>query len=121
MLRYYRTEACATCPLRAKCTKEKKGRRIGRTPLEAVVERAAARLKAKLQRRKERWCLAEHPFGSMKGWMGQGSFLLRGLKKVRGEFSLTVLSYNLRRAINVLGIARLLEAVRGGRPVLSGS
>jgi len=120
VLRYYRTDACATCPLRAKCTAEKKGRRIGRTPLEDVVERAAARLKAKPQRRKERWCLAEHPFGSMKGWMGQGNFLLRGLKKVRGEFSLTVLSYNLRRAINVLGIARLLEAVRGGGPALAG-
>lgn len=120
VLRYYRTDACATCPLRARCTTEKKGRRIGRTPLEAVVERAAARLKAKPQRRKERWCLAEHPFGSMKGWMGQGSFLLRGLRKVRGEFSLTVLSYNLRRAINVLGMARLLEAVRGGGPALAG-
>lgn len=120
VLRYYRTDACATCPLRAQCTTEKKGRRIARTPHEHVVERAAERLKAKPQRRKERWCLAEHPFGSMKGWMGQGSFLLRGLRKVRGEFSLTVLSYNLRRAINVVGIARLLEAVRGGGPALAG-
>lgn len=119
-LRYYRTEACATCPLRARCTTEKKGRRIARTPLEHVVERAARRLKERPQRRKERWCLAEHPFGSMKGWMGQGSFLLRGLRKVRGEFSLTVLSYNLRRASNVLGVARLLEAVRRGRPALTG-
>jgi transposase len=119
-LRYYRSAACATCPLRAKCTTEKQGRRIARTPLEHIVERAAERLKAKPQRRRERWCLAEHPFGSMKGWMGQGSFLLRGLRKVRGEFSLTVLSYNLRRAIRVLGVGPLLEAVRRGRPVLIG-
>lgn len=54
----------------------------------------------------------EHPFGSIKQWMNQGAFLMRGLKNVRGEFSLTALAYNLRRAITLIGIPELIRAVR---------
>jgi hypothetical protein len=53
----------------------------------------------------------EHPFGSIKQWMNQGAFLMRGLEKVRGEFSLTALAYNLRRAITLVGIPGLIRAV----------
>jgi hypothetical protein len=45
--------------------------------------------------------------------MNQGAFLMRGLDKVRAEFSLTALVYNLRRAPNILGVARLMAAVAG--------
>ena len=71
----------------------------------------AERLKARpeiLDRRRE---TVEHPFGSIKQWMGQGAFLMRGLDKVRAEFSLTALAHNLRRALNILGMAKLMEAV----------
>ncbi len=44
-----------------------------------------------------------HPFGSIKQWMNQGAFLMRGVDNVRAEFSLTALVYNLRRALNILG------------------
>jgi hypothetical protein len=54
----------------------------------------------------------EHPFGTIKQWMNQGAFLMRGLEKVRGEFSLTALVYNLRRAINILGVTALIRAVQ---------
>ena len=54
----------------------------------------------------------EHPFGSIKQWMNQGAFLMRGLDKVRGEFSLTALTYNLRRAINLVGVQGLIRAVQ---------
>ena len=54
--------------------------------------------------------IVEHPFGSIKQWMNQGAFLMRCLEKVRAEFSLTAV-YNLRRAINILGVERLMEAV----------
>lgn len=47
----------------------------------------------------------EHPFGSIKQWMNQGVFLMRKLENVRGEFSLTALAYNLRRAINLVGVS----------------
>ena len=47
----------------------------------------------------------------MKQWMNQGAFLMRGLDKVRAEFSLTALAYNLRRALNILGVEKMMEAV----------
>ena len=53
----------------------------------------------------------EHPFGSVKQWMDQGAFLMRGLEKVRGEFSLTAFAYNLRRALNLVGFEALMGAV----------
>ncbi len=52
----------------------------------------------------------EHPFGSIKQWMNQGAFLMRGLEKANGEFSLTALAYNLRRVINLVGVPGLLKA-----------
>ena len=55
--------------------------------------------------------IAEHPFGSIKQWMNQGTFLLRGLEKVRAEFSLTALAYNFIRVVNIVGVATLLKAV----------
>jgi hypothetical protein len=54
----------------------------------------------------------EHPFGSIKQWMNQGAFLMRGLDNVRGEFSLTALVYNLRRALNIVGVGAMTAAVR---------
>ena len=53
----------------------------------------------------------EHPFGSIKQWMHQGAFLMRGLANVRAEFSLTTLAYNLRRALNILGVEAMTAAV----------
>ena len=55
----------------------------------------------------------EHPFGTIKQWMNQGAFLMRGLEKVRGEFSLTALAYNIRRVLNIVGFTELMMAVRG--------
>ena len=52
----------------------------------------------------------EHPFGSIKQWMGQGAFLTRRLDNVRGEFSLTALAYNVRRAINLVGVPAMIAA-----------
>src|SRR4051812_27657716 len=60
----------------------------------------------------------EHPFGSIKQWMNQGAFLMRGLPKVRGEFSLTALAYNLRRTFNIVGFNGLMGSGRR-RPMLA--
>jgi hypothetical protein len=54
--------------------------------------------------------LVEHPFGTMKRGWDQGYFLMRGLEKVRTEFSLTVLADNLRRVLNLIAIPRLRRA-----------
>jgi Transposase DDE domain len=53
----------------------------------------------------------EHPFGSIKQWMNQGAFLMRGLERVCGEFSLTALAYNLRRVLNIVEMPRLIAAL----------
>jgi len=53
----------------------------------------------------------EHPFGTIKAWMGATHFLTRGLKRVRTEMSLHVLAYNLKRMISILGVHPLLEAI----------
>jgi hypothetical protein len=60
---------------------------------------------------KARKSLVEHPFGTMKRGMDQGYFLTRGLVKVRGEMSLTILAYNLKRVMNIMGIEALIDAV----------
>jgi hypothetical protein len=66
----------------------------------------------------QRKSTVEHPFGTMKrGWDG-GYFLLKGLRKVRGEFSLSVLAYNLRRALSVLGVEGLLKGLREARALM---
>ena len=53
----------------------------------------------------------EHPFGSIRQWMNQGAFLMKGLSKVRAEFSLTAFACNVRRAITIVGLPAVLKAV----------
>ena len=54
----------------------------------------------------------KHPFGTIKQWMNQGAFLMRGLEKVRAEFSLTTLAYNHRRVLNIVGLPKLIAALQ---------
>ena len=109
-IHYSNPAACPVCPLRSRCTTNR--RWVSRLENEAVLDRMAARLKARpeiLDRRRE---IVEHPFGSIKQWMNQGAFLMKGLDKVRAEFSLTALAYNLRRALNILGVEAMTAAVQ---------
>ena len=107
---YGNPAACRDCPLRPRCT-DAGYRAVSRLEHEDALDRMAARLKARpefLDRRRE---TVEHPFGSIKQWMHQGAFLMRGLEKVRAEFSLTALVYNLRRVLNILGMDKMMAAV----------
>ncbi len=70
-------------------------------------ERIAANPKL-VKKRKE---IVEHPYGTIKHWNDQGHFLMRGLEKVKAEFSLTTLAYNIRRVINLLGVPTMMEAL----------
>lgn len=110
-IKNYRTRACTNCGLKARCTRNKEGRKLTRWVHEELLEAMAQRLRAQPEVFAQRKCLAEHPYGTMKRSMDQGYFLLKGLAKVRGEFSLTTLAYNLKRVIKLLGVPRLLEAV----------
>lgn len=60
---------------------------------------------------RRRKAIVEHPFGTIKRWMIQAYSLTRGLANVRAEFSLTALAYNLKRAIAIVGVPRLLQAI----------
>jgi len=110
----YRTASCGNCLFRDKCTKNRQGRVLFRSEFQDAVDRLRARLesldgKKKMSIRRE---LAEHPFGTMKRAFNQGYLLLKGLRKVKGEVGFTMLAYNMRRAINVLGVSALLGAIK---------
>jgi hypothetical protein len=70
--------------------------RLDRTPPDMRIRRATV----------------EHPFGTIKAWMGATHFKTRTLEKVRTEMSLNVLAYNLKRVIAILGAQPLIEAMR---------
>ena len=53
----------------------------------------------------------EHPFGTLKQWMGASHFLTRKLNGVSAEMSLNVLAYNLKRVMKIIGTVSLLEAL----------
>lgn len=110
-IRYYSTKECRTCEVMEKCTRNKKGRRITRWVDEAILEQMSERVRANPEKMKKRKELAEHPFGTMKRGMNSGYFLMRGVKKVAAEMSLTVMAYNIKRVINILGVRKMLEAV----------
>jgi len=109
-INYVNKLACDDCKIRSRCTAGKY-RAVSRLENEAVLDRMQERLAKRpdvLDRRRE---TVEHPFGTIKQWMNQGAFLMRGLEKVRAEFSLTALAYNLRRVLNIVGFAELMAAV----------
>ena len=95
---YHNRGACKKCWSRHLCT-DGKLRQIVRYDDEAVMEDMAARLAKRPEVLDARREAVEHPFGSIKQWMGQGAFLMKRLDNVRGEFSLTALAYNIHRAI----------------------
>lgn len=105
---YYNTRACASCPVRAKCT-EGKYRKIHISVRKPLVDTLKQRLKDQPEVYARRAPTVEHPFGTMKFWMQGNAVMTRGLKKVRGEISLTCLAYNLKRAIKILGVAELVR------------
>src|SRR6266508_1894666 len=105
----YKTKACAGCPLRAQCTTSKYGRKLVRWVDQEVIERLQARNRGRPELLKLRKTLAEHPFGTIKWGMDQGFFLLKGMRKVTTEFGLTVLSYNLKRVTNILGVEQMIS------------
>lgn len=110
-IRYYTTAACRTCEMKPHCTRNQASRRITRWVDEHVLEEMAQRVAANPGIMRKRKVLAEHPFGVIKHAFGYGHFLMRGLESVRAEMSLSVLAFNIRRVINIVGVSRLLAAV----------
>jgi len=110
-INYANRKACRDCPLRARCT-DNQFRTVSRLENEAVLDRMQDRLAKRPEVLNQRREAVEHPFGSIKQWMNQGAFLMRGLEKVRAEFSLTALAYNVRRVLNLVAFGKLMAAVK---------
>jgi transposase len=108
---YANYAACTACHLRVHCTRGT-FRRIKRTEGHEVLDAAAARAKLHPEIYGQRKALVEHPFGTLKFWWCQGTFLLRGLHKVNAEVQLSALAYNLRRVLNIVGAKRIREHLR---------
>jgi len=106
----YWSSNCQRCAIRDQCTNGKY-RRIGRWEHEAVVEAVEARLEKEPERMRARRETVEHPFGTLKCWMGYTHFQTKTLKRVSTEMSLHVLAYNLKRVVNIMGILPLIEAI----------
>lgn len=108
-IHYYHRAACSQCDLKAQCT-QGVFRMITRRLNEEVVERQTARLASHRHIMAQRKTIVEHVFGTLRQW-GHDLFLMRGLRKVKGEFSLSCLTYNLRRVLNLKTIQELIAAV----------
>jgi len=106
----YWASACPKCPLKGRCTPADY-RRITRWEHEQVLEAMQRRLDRTPEASRLRRQTVEHPFATLKAWMGATHFLTRTLPRVRTEMSLHVLAYNLKRAMNILGTRTLLRAI----------
>jgi transposase len=110
-LHRYWPSACPRCPLKAQCTTGDY-RRITRWEHEQVLEVMQRRLDRTPEASRLRRQTAEHPFGTLKAWMGSTHFLTKTLPRARTEMSLHVLAYNLKRALQIFGTQTLIAFIR---------
>ena len=106
----YTSPKCKNCHIKTQCTTGKE-RRIRRWEHEEVLDDMQARLEQAPESMKIRRQTVEHPFGTIKAWMGATHFLTRTLGRVSTEMSLHILAYNMKRVINIVGIKRLMGAI----------
>jgi transposase len=109
--RYWDRASCQSCSLKSQCTPSIE-RRVTRWEHEAVIEAMQARLERAPKAMRIRRATVEHPFGTLKAWMGATHFKTKRLENVRTEMSLHVLAYNLKRMIAILGVQSLMAAIR---------
>lgn len=121
VMKLYKSKECIGCHLKDKCTRNKTGRIIYRWEHEEILEDMRQRVKENEEKVKRRRWLSEHPLGTIKRGFDQGCMLTRGIEKVGAEISLSVLVYNIKRVINVVGIRRLMAIVRENPESLNGA
>jgi transposase len=110
-LHVYWTSACPQCPMKSKCTTGKE-RRVKRWEHEGVLDAMQQRLDQAPEKMAVRRQTVEHPFGTIKSWMGSTHFLTKTLDRVSTEMSLHVLAYNLKRLMQILGVVPLMKAMQ---------
>lgn len=108
----YRTSACKECPVKSLCTGRTGGREIDRSEFADAVDRNNKRYDENGQLYRKRQEINEHIFGTIKRQWGYNHTNLKGLEKVNGEHSLIMLVYNIKRAVNILGVAELIAKLK---------
>jgi len=109
--RYWDRASCTGCSIKAQCTPAAE-RKVTRWEHEAVIDALQARMDLRPRAMRERRSLVEHPFGTIKAWMGHTHFLTKRLPNVKTEISLHILAYNMKRVMAVLGTKPLMNAIR---------
>jgi transposase len=109
--RYWDLASCRACALKPQCTTSI-NRRITRWEHEAVIDAMQRRMDLAPYAMRSRRRIVEHPFGTLKAWMGHTHFLMKRVKNVKTEIGLHILAYNLKRAMQILGARPLMEAMR---------
>jgi transposase len=109
-LHRYWSSKCQGCALKTQCTPSKQ-RRVRRWEHEAILEEMQVRLSNAPDMMRVRKRTVEHPFGTLKQWMGATHFLTRRLEGVSAEMSLNVLAYNMKRVMKILGTSSLMKAL----------
>jgi len=110
VLRRYWTNVCQSCAIKNACTTAKE-RRITRWKHEHVLEAEQRRLEEHPEKMRQRRETVEHPFGTIKSWMGSTHFQMKTLKHVGTEMALHVLAYNMKRVMSMLGVSGLMAAI----------
>ncbi len=110
-IKCYWSSSCKHCQIKFHCTTGKE-RRISRWEHEAILDIVDARIEQEPARMSARRNTVEHPFGTIKYWMGYTHFHMKTLDRVSAEMSLHVLAYNLKRVMNIMGIGELMEAIQ---------
>lgn len=109
--RYWDHFSCQTCALKPQCTPSV-ARRVTRWEHEAVIDALQKRMDLRPGAMRQRRRTVEHPFGTIKAWMGSTHFLMKRLPNVKTEIGLHILAYNLKRVIAIMGAQPLMAAIR---------
>jgi hypothetical protein len=115
----YKTTQCSACPVRHLCTTAVKGRIISRFEYQDAVDANNKRVADNPEVYARRKCIAEHPYGTIKRSWGYTYTLLKGIEKVRAEMSLIFTCYNMRRAISIMGVVGLVEAINNWKTAIA--
>jgi transposase len=118
-IKKYNTQQCLDCPVKKLCTSAQRTRQIERSQYQEVIDENNKRVDANMALCKKRQQIVEHPFGTIKRGWGYSYTLLRGIKKVNGEVAIIFTMYNLRRAISILGVTKLLSRLKKWKAVFN--
>jgi transposase len=111
--KYWATnETCRACRLKPQCSTSKQPRRMSRWVHQDSLDQMDAIKQSLPESMLIRKQTVEHPFGTIKSWMGATHFLTRGFGNVRTEMNLHVLAYNLKRMISIFGTLELIRAMQ---------